>query len=122
MSKVISFSISDRYLEKIRSLYPNLTENLAAKQFLIDQLDASLDVSLDNSLDAKLRILIENSLDAKLDDKLDAMKKSIAKRSLREIASTPRPAEANISSSSSSVHSDRLLAIAFNLPTQSEHI
>jgi hypothetical protein len=85
MSKVISFSISDRYLDKIRSLYPNLTENLAAKQFLIDQLDASLDVSLDNSLDAKLRILIENSLDAKLDDKLDAMEKSVATRSQREI-------------------------------------
>ncbi|MFM6898957.1 MAG: hypothetical protein ACKPKF_17310, partial [Microcystis panniformis] len=75
MSKVISFSISDRYLEKIRSLYPNLTENLAAKQFLIDQLDASLDVSLDNSLDAKLRILIEKSLG----DRLDATEKSISK-------------------------------------------
>ena len=85
MSKVISFSISDRYLSQIKALYPNLTENLAAKQFLIDQLDASLDARLDNSLDDKLRILIENSLDAKLDDKLDAMEKSVATRSLREI-------------------------------------
>ena len=75
MSKVISFSISDRYLDKIRSLYPNLTENLAAKQFLIDQLDANLDVSLDNSLDDKLRILIEKSLG----DRLDASEKSISK-------------------------------------------
>ncbi|MCZ8048256.1 MAG: hypothetical protein GPI90_19850 [Microcystis aeruginosa K13-05] len=75
MSKVISFSISDRYLDKIRSLYPDLTENLAAKQFLIDQLDASLDVSLDNNLDDKLRILIEKSLG----DRLDATEKSISK-------------------------------------------
>ena len=75
MSKVISFSISDRYLEKIRSLYPDLTENLAAKQFLIDQLDANLDVSLDNSLDDKLRILIEKNLE----DRLDATEKSISK-------------------------------------------
>ncbi|NCS59600.1 MAG: hypothetical protein GPJ16_23420 [Microcystis aeruginosa G11-04] len=45
MSKVISFSISDRYLDKIRSLYPPLTDNLAAKQFLIDQLDEGLDTS-----------------------------------------------------------------------------
>ncbi|MBD2624748.1 hypothetical protein H6G48_25085 [Microcystis flos-aquae FACHB-1344] len=79
MSKVISFSISDRYLDKLRSLYPELTENLAAKQFLIDQLDAGLD----NNLDDKLRILIEksleDSLDAKLDDRLDATEKSISK-------------------------------------------
>ena len=57
MSKVISFSISDRYLNKIRSLYPELTENLAAKQFLIDQLDAGLDDNLDKSLDDDLKIL-----------------------------------------------------------------
>ncbi|MFM7880887.1 MAG: hypothetical protein ACKO8H_03165 [Microcystis panniformis] len=75
MSKVISFSISDRYLDKIRSLYPDLTENLAFKQFVTDQLDASLDVSLDNSLDDKLRILIEKSLG----DRLDASEKSISK-------------------------------------------
>lgn len=83
MSKVISFSISDRYLDKLRSLYPELTENLAAKQFLIDQLDAGLDDNLDNNLDDKLRILIEksleDSLDAKLDDRLDATEKSISK-------------------------------------------
>ena len=81
MSKVISFSISDRYLDKLRSLYPELTENLAAKQFLIDQLDAGLDDNLDNDLDDKLKILIEKSLedrlDAKLDDRLNAMGKSI---------------------------------------------
>jgi hypothetical protein len=74
MSKVISFSISDRYLDKIRSLYPELTENLAAKQFLIDQLDASLNTSLDNNLDDKLRIIEKN-----LDDRLDATEKSISK-------------------------------------------
>ena len=75
MSKVISFSISDRYLDKLRSLYPDLTDNLAAKQFLTDQLDADLDVNLDNSLDDKLRILIEKSLE----DRLDATEKSISK-------------------------------------------
>ena len=75
MSKVISFSISDRYLDKIRSLYPLLTDNLAAKQFLIDQLDEGLDTSLDNNLDDKLRILIEKSLG----DRLDATEKSISK-------------------------------------------
>ena len=57
MSKVISFSISDRYLDKLRSLYPELTDNLAAKQFLIDQLDAGLDDNLDKSLDDNLKIL-----------------------------------------------------------------
>jgi hypothetical protein len=48
-----------------------LTENLAAKQFLIDQLDESLYTSLDD----KLRILIEKSLG----DRLDASEKSISK-------------------------------------------
>ena len=66
MSKVISFSISDRYLDKLRSLYPELTENLAAKQFLIDQLDAGLDDNLDTNLDDKLKILIEKSLEDSL--------------------------------------------------------
>ena len=75
MSKVISFSISDRYLDKLRSLYPELTENLAAKQFLTDQLDAGLDDNLDNDLDDKLKILIEKSLG----DRLDATEKSISK-------------------------------------------
>ena len=75
MSKVLSFSISDRYLDKLRSLYPELTENLAAKQFLIDQLDAGLDDNLDNDLDDKLKILIEKSLE----DRLDATEKSISK-------------------------------------------
>ncbi|KAB0238244.1 hypothetical protein EZJ55_00710 [Microcystis aeruginosa EAWAG127a] len=83
MSKVISFSISDRYLDKLRSLYPELTDNLAAKQFLTDQLDADLDDNLDTNLDDKLKILIEKSLgdrlDAKLDDRLDATEKSISK-------------------------------------------
>ncbi|WP_153245577.1 hypothetical protein [Microcystis aeruginosa] len=55
MSKVISFSISDRYLDKLRSLYPELTDNLAAKQFLTDQLDADLDDNLDTNLDDKLK-------------------------------------------------------------------
>ena len=75
MSKVLSFSISDRYLDKLRSLYPELTENLAAKQFLIDQLDADLGDNLDNDLDDKLKILIEKSLR----DRLDATEKSISK-------------------------------------------
>jgi hypothetical protein len=74
MSKVISFSISDRYLDKIRSLYPELTENLAAKQFLIDQLDESLYTSLDNNLDDKLR-----TIEKSLGDRLDASEKSISK-------------------------------------------
>jgi len=75
MSKVLSFSISDRYLDKLRSLYPELTENLAAKQFLIDQLDAGLDDNLDTNLDDKLKILIEKSLE----DRLGATEKSISK-------------------------------------------
>ena len=75
MSTVISFSISDRYLDKIRSLYPELTENLAAKQFLIDQLDADLVDNLDTNLDDKLKILIEKSLE----DRLGATEKSISK-------------------------------------------
>jgi hypothetical protein len=74
MSKIISFSISDRYLDKIRSLYPDLTENLAAKQFLIDQLDESLYTSLDNNLDDKLR-----TIEKSLGDRLDASEKSISK-------------------------------------------
>ncbi|GCA81426.1 hypothetical protein [Microcystis aeruginosa] len=75
MSKVLSFSISDRYLDKLRSLYPELTENLAAKQFLIDQLDADSDDNLDTSLDDNLKILIEKSLE----DRLGATEKSISK-------------------------------------------
>ncbi|WP_172968195.1 hypothetical protein, partial [Microcystis aeruginosa] len=75
MSKVISFSISDRYLDKLRSLYPELTDNLAAKQFLTDQLDAGLDDNLDTNLDDKLKILIEKNLG----DRLDATEKSISK-------------------------------------------
>jgi len=70
MSKVLSFSISDRYLDKLRSLYPELTDNLAAKQFLTDQLDADLDDNLDNDLDDKLKILT---------NRLDATEKSISK-------------------------------------------
>ena len=66
MSKVLSFSISDRYLDKLRSLYPELTENLAAKQFLIDQLDAGLD----NNLDDEIKILA---------NRLEATEKSISK-------------------------------------------
>lgn len=75
MSKVLSFSISDRYLDKLRSLYPELTDNLAAKQFLTDQLDAGLDDNLDTNLDDKLKILIEKSLE----DRLGATEKSISK-------------------------------------------
>ena len=76
MSKVISFSISDRYLDKLRTLYPALTDNLAAKQFLTDGLESSLGNSLDGSLDAeldgKLKSLIESELDDLLDERLDA--------------------------------------------------
>lgn len=77
MSKVISFSISDRYLDKLRTLYPALTDNLAAKQFLTDRLDGSLGNSLDDSLDAKLdgklKSLIESELDGILDERLNAV-------------------------------------------------
>jgi hypothetical protein len=73
MSKIISFSISDRYLDKIRSLYPDLTENLAAKQFLIDQLDESLYTSLNNNLDDKLRTIEKN-----LENRSDTTKKWIS--------------------------------------------
>ena len=77
MSKVISFSISDRYLDKLRSLYPSLTDNLAAKQFLTDGLESSLgnslDGSLDDGLDGKLKTLIESELDGLLDERLDAV-------------------------------------------------
>ncbi|MBE8996190.1 hypothetical protein [Microcystis aeruginosa] len=69
MSKVISFSISDRYLDKIRSLYPDLTDNLAAKQFLTDRLDSNLDDKLDDDL----KTLIESSLSSSLDDSLDGI-------------------------------------------------
>ncbi|MCA2553024.1 MAG: hypothetical protein IM466_04590 [Microcystis sp. M04BS1] len=68
MSKVISFSISDRYLDKIRSLYPDLTDNLAAKKALIDGLDDKLDDKLDDGI----KTLIESSLSSSLDDRLDA--------------------------------------------------
>ena len=76
MSKVISFSISDRYLAKIRSLYPDLTDNLAAKQFLTDRLDQglsnSLDASLDDGLDDRVKTLVESWVDGLLDERLDA--------------------------------------------------
>ncbi len=76
MSKIVSFSISDRYLDQIRSLYPSLTDNLAAKQFLTDRLDenlsTSLDASLDGDLEGKLKILVESELDGLLDARLDA--------------------------------------------------
>lgn len=76
MSKVISFSISDRYLDKLRSLYPALTDNLAAKQFLTDRLDSSLgnslDASLDDKLDDRVKTLIESWVDGLLDERLDA--------------------------------------------------
>lgn len=71
MSKIISFSISDRYLDKIRSLYPNLTENLAFKQFVTDRLDLSLDDTLDDDLDDKLKTLVKSELNALLDARLD---------------------------------------------------
>lgn len=76
MSKVISFSISDRYLDKLRSLYPSLTDNLAAKQFLTDRLDGSLgnslDGSLDDGLDDRVKTLIESWVDGLLEVRLDA--------------------------------------------------
>lgn len=75
MSKVISFSISDKYLDKLRTLYPALTDNLAVKQFVTDRLDGSLgnslDGNLDGDLDGKLKSLIESSLSSTLDDVLD---------------------------------------------------
>ena len=76
MSKVISFSISDRYLDKLRSLYPSLTDNLAVKQFVTDGLDGSLgnslDGSLDDGLDDRVKTLIESWVDGLLEVRLDA--------------------------------------------------
>jgi hypothetical protein len=76
MSKIVSFSISDRYLEKIRSIYPDMSDNLAAKQFLTDRLDeglsSSLDARLDDGLDDRVKILEESELDVLLDVRLDA--------------------------------------------------
>jgi hypothetical protein len=76
MSKVISFSISDKYLEKLRTLYPDSTDNLAAKQFLTDRLDEglsnSLDASLDDGLDDRVKTLVESCVDGILDERLDA--------------------------------------------------
>lgn len=88
MSKVISFSISDRYLDKLRTLYPSLTDNLAAKQFITDGLESSLGNSLDDSLDGilddKVKTLIEAWVDGLLDERLDdAVKKSITSLSER---------------------------------------
>jgi len=88
MSKVISFSISDRYLDKLRTLYPSLTDNLAVKQFVTDRLNASSSSSLDDSLDAKLddsiKTLIESWVDGLLDERLDdAVKKSVTSLSER---------------------------------------
>jgi hypothetical protein len=76
MSKVISFSISDKYLEKLRTLYPDSTDNLAVKQFVTDRLDEglsnSLDASLDNRLDGRVKTLVESWVDGLLDERLDA--------------------------------------------------
>ena len=91
MSKVISFSISDRYLDKLRTLYPALTDNLAAKQFLTDRLDSSLgnslDDALDDSLDDKLKTLIESELDGLLDERLDAVMGKSLNESIARLAS-----------------------------------
>ena len=76
MSKVISFSISDKYLEKLRTLYPDSTDNLAVKQFVTDRLDEglsnSLDASLDDRLDGRVKTLVESWVDGLLDERLDA--------------------------------------------------
>jgi hypothetical protein len=76
MSKVISFSISDKYLEKLRTLYPDSTDNLAVKQFVTDRLDeglsSSLDASLDDRLDGRVKTLVESCVDGLLDERLDA--------------------------------------------------
>lgn len=76
MSKVISFSISDKYLEKLRTLYPDSTDNLAVKQFVTDRLDEglsnSLDASLDDRLDGRVKTLVESCVDGLLDERLDA--------------------------------------------------
>jgi hypothetical protein len=76
MSKVISFSISGKYLEKLRTLYPDSTDNLAVKQFVTDRLDeglsSSLDASLDDGLDGRVKTLVESCVDGLLDERLDA--------------------------------------------------
>ena len=99
MSKIISFSLSEHYLEKLRSLYPSLSENLAAKQFLADQLDLN-QLGLDAKLDAKnqgeilddllyrvsvLESRLDGSLDAKiLDDKLDDSENTVIEVSIEK--------------------------------------
>ena len=85
MSKVISFSISDRYLDKLRSLYPALTDNLAAKQFVTDRLDGSLDDALDDNLKTLIESSLSSSLDDTLDDVLDDKLKTIIETSLDDV-------------------------------------
>lgn len=82
MSKVISFSISDRYLDKLRSLYPALTDNLAVKQFVTDRLDGSLDDALDDNLKTIIESSLSSTLDDVLDERLDGKLKTIIETSL----------------------------------------
>ena len=82
MSKVISFSISDRYLDKLRTLYPNSTDNLAVKQFVTDRLDGSLDDALDDNLKTIIESSLSSTLDDTLDDVLDDKLKTIIETSL----------------------------------------
>jgi hypothetical protein len=70
MSKVISFSISDRYLDKLRTLYPAITDNLT--DGLESSLGNSLDANLDDGLDDRVKTLIESWVDGLLDERLDA--------------------------------------------------
>ena len=85
MSKVISFSISDRYLDKLRTLYPALTDNLAVKQFVTDRLDGSLDDALDDNLKTLIESSLSSSLDDTLDDVLDDKLKTIIETSLDDV-------------------------------------
>lgn len=85
MSKIISFSISDRYLDKLRSLYPNSTDNLAVKQFVTDRLDGSLDDALDDNLKTIIESSLSSTLDDVLDDRLDGQLKTIIETSLGDV-------------------------------------
>lgn len=82
MSKIISFLISDRCLDKLRSLYPDLTDNLAAKQFLTDQLDAGLDDSLDSNLYESYSEIFIDKPDDSLDEEPVTLEEILLRRKM----------------------------------------
>jgi hypothetical protein len=125
MSKVISFSISDRYLDKLRSLYPSLTDNLAAKQFITDGLESSLgsglDASLDDSLDDRVKTLIESWVDGLLEVRLDAsvgkLITSLSERLTRLEASLDDSLDGKLDDMKPLLKREREASIAAPIPT-----